>query len=106
MRLALTSLVCGSAILAVFAQDSITRASTRRPHYTDIASRSRIEYVSRNGFTGRKYFPQPMCGGVAILDFDGDGLLDIFFTNGAEFPSLKKTDASFYNRLYRNKGDG
>jgi hypothetical protein len=33
-------------------------------------------------------------------------LLDIFFTNGAAIPSLEKTDPSYWNRLYRNNGDG
>jgi hypothetical protein len=47
-----------------------------------------------------------MTGGVALIDYNNDGLLDIFFTNGAEIPSLKKSDASFYNRLFRNNGDG
>ena len=32
--------------------------------------------------------------------------MDIFFSNGAKLPELKKTDASFYNCLLRNKGDG
>jgi hypothetical protein len=47
-----------------------------------------------------------MTGGVAVFDYNNDGLLDIFFTNGAEIPSLKKTNPSFYNRLFRNNGDG
>ena len=81
-------------------------AAARRPHFTDIAPRSRIAYVTNNNYTGRKYFQQPMCGGVAILDFDNDGRMDIFFSNGAKLPELKKTDASFYNCLLRNKGDG
>ncbi len=83
-----------------------TRAAERRPQYTDVAPRSIFSYVSNNGFTGRKYFPQSMCGGVAILDYDNDGMMDIFFTNGATFPEMKKTDPSFYHCLLRNKGDG
>jgi hypothetical protein len=82
------------------------RAAAQRPHFTDIAPNSRFSYRSNNNFTGRKYFPQPMCGGVGILDYDQDGKMDIFFTNGAKFPELKKTDPSYYSCLLRNKGDG
>ncbi len=77
-----------------------------RPHFTDVAPRSDFKYLSNNDLHGRKYFPQPMCGGIAILDYDNDGRMDIFFTNGAKLPELKKTDASFYHLLLRNKGDG
>ena len=31
-----------------------------------------------------------MCGGIGILDYDGDGLMDIFFSNGAKLPELEK----------------
>jgi hypothetical protein len=47
---------------------------------------------------------EPMPGGVAAFDFNGDGLTDIFFTNGAAIPSLEKDAPRFSNRLYRNKG--
>ena len=45
-------------------------------------------------------------GGVALLDYDGDGYLDIFFTNGAHLPELVKDDNKYSNRLYRNNHDG
>jgi len=83
-----------------------TRGADRHPSFADTAARSKIAYVTNNGFTGRKYFPQPMCGGVAILDFDDDGWMDIFFTNGSAFPEMKKTDASFHHCLLRNRKDG
>src|SRR6266850_1807121 len=78
----------------------------KRPHFTNIAPRSTFAYVTNNDLSPRKYFPQPIAGGVAIFDFDNDGKLDIFFTNGAKLPELKKTGPSFYSCLLRNKGDG
>jgi hypothetical protein len=41
-------------------------AAVKRPHFSDIAPRSSINYISNNNFTGRKYFQQPMCGGVEV----------------------------------------
>lgn len=111
MRLSLVAIFCWVFVLmlaglVVLRGNESVRANAKRPHFTDIASRSEFSYISNNNFTGRKYFPQPMCGGIAIFDFDNDGFMDIFFTNGAKLPELKRIDASFYSCLLRNKGDG
>ena len=74
--------------------------------FTDVAGRSQFTYRTNNDFTGRKYFPQPMCGGVAAIDYNNDGLMDLFFTNGAKLPELEKTSPAYYNCLLRNNGDG
>ncbi|MDR3738505.1 MAG: CRTAC1 family protein [Terracidiphilus sp.] len=76
------------------------------PWFTDVASRSSFAYRTNNDFTGRKYFPQPMCGGIAAIDYDNDGWMDLFFTNGAKLPELKKTGPAFANCLLRNNRDG
>ncbi|MGA3026997.1 MAG: CRTAC1 family protein [Bryobacteraceae bacterium] len=77
-----------------------------QPHFIDITARSKFSFITNNDLSPRKYFVQPMAGGVAIFDYDNDGRMDIFFTNGAKLPELKKTGPAFYNCLLRNKGDG
>jgi hypothetical protein len=74
--------------------------------FTNIAGRSSFSYRSNNDFKGRKYFPQPMCGGIGAIDYNNDGHMDLFFTNGAKLPELAKTSPAYYNCLLRNKGDG
>ena len=47
-----------------------------------------------------------MCGGIAAIDYDNDGWMDLFFTNGAKLPELAKTKPTYHNCLLRNRGDG
>jgi hypothetical protein len=46
-----------------------------------------------------------MPGGLALLDYNQDGLLDIYLVNGATSPGLERPDASYSNRLFRNLGN-
>jgi len=50
--------------------------------------------------------PETMAGGVAVFDYNGDGRPDIFFANGANLQTLKKTSEKYSDRLYRNDGNG
>src|SRR5574341_249240 len=54
--------------------------------------------------TSERHAPETMAGGVAVLDYDNDGDLDIFFTNGADIRKLKKTSPKYFNRLFANDG--
>ena len=92
--------------LSLFVLSAGPAPTPKRPGFVDVASRSKFSYISNNSPGSRKYFPQPMCGGVAIFDYDNDGKMDIFFTNGAQFPEMKKTNPSFYNCLLKQKDDG
>ena len=68
--------------------------------------RSGVWFVLDNGTLPDKPMIDGIPGGVALLDYDDDGYLDIFFTNGARLPELVKDGPNFYNRLYHNNHDG
>jgi len=75
-------------------------------YFENTIDASKIDFVLKNSVSPQRYSIETMTGGVAVFDYNNDGLLDIFFTNGAEIPSLEKSNPSFYNRLFRNNGDG
>ena len=74
--------------------------------FQDATLKSGLNFVLQNGAAGHFYQPEIMLGGVAALDYNNDGCMDIFFSNGAALPSGVKTGPEFYNRLYRNNCDG
>lgn len=74
--------------------------------FENIIESSKIKFKLKNSVSPQHYSIETMMGGVAVFDYNNDGLLDIFFTNGAEIPSLEKTNPSYWNRLFRNNGDG
>ncbi len=57
-----------------------------------------------NSPTPQKRMIEAVPGGVAAFDADGDGLADIYFTNGARAESLEKDGSRHWNRLFRNLG--
>lgn len=74
--------------------------------FEEIAAKSGLRFVTHNCPTPNKNQPETMVAGVALLDYDGDGFLDIYLVNGAEIPSLEKTSPNYWNRLFRNNRDG
>jgi hypothetical protein len=81
--------------------------------FTDITAQSRIDFRHAASMTSQKYLLESMGGGCALFDYDNDGRLDIYFTNGARLgdPATRasqpdKRDAKYWNRLYHQKPDG
>lgn len=83
------------------------------PDFVNITPTSGITFELQSSRTSQKYLIESMPGGVAMLDYNGDGRQDLFFANGAHLdnpmrPGTEpdKSDPRYWNRLYRNNGDG
>ena len=63
-----------------------------------------LPFTLEHSPTAQKHMLETMPGGLAVLDYNNDGRPDLFFTNGASLPALKKDQAKFHNRLFRNDG--
>lgn len=83
-----------------------TAPATSSIYFEDTIEQSKIKFKLKNSISPKRYTFETMTGGVAVFDYDNDGLLDIFFTNGAAIPSLEKSDPSYSNRLFHNNGNG
>ena len=74
--------------------------------FENITAKSGVNFITRNSPTPNKNQIETMVAGVALLDYDGDGWLDIYLVNGAAIPSLQKESPAYWNRLYHNNHDG
>ena len=81
-------------------------SETSRIEFENTIKSSKVDFILKNSRSPQRYSIETMMGGVAVFDYNNDGLLDIFFTNGAAIPSLQKINPAYYNRLFRNNGDG
>jgi hypothetical protein len=85
---------------------SATASAPSPIRFEDIAARSGLHFIAQNSPTPKKNQIETMLAGVALLDYDGDGYLDIYLVNGAAIPSLKKESPVYWNRLFHNNHDG
>src|SRR5438876_7136054 len=105
-------LLMGAAIV----RQSGPSASGEKPfpgRFSDVTAALGVHYNYFSSHTSMHYLLETMGGGVALFDYDNDGRLDIFFTNGAKLsdPMPKgaapdKTDPKYWNRLYHQNADG
>jgi tetratricopeptide (TPR) repeat protein len=83
------------------ARDSLPQFA---PQFEEVAKSVGLEFQFVNGATLLKQLPETMSGGVALLDFDNDGWLDVYAVQGGAFPNTSATPNA--DRLFRNRGDG
>ena len=96
----------GLIVVLVAPHLDVWAAEPSRIQFENREKQSGITFVLDNGTTPDKPIIDGVLGGVALLDYDNDGYLDVFFTNGARIPSLTKDSPDFFNHLYHNNHDG
>jgi hypothetical protein len=72
--------------------------------FTDITEAAGITF-KHVSTPDKRYIVESMSGGVALLDYDNDGYLDIYFVNSLTV-DLVKSKGKTVSALYRNRGDG
>jgi enediyne biosynthesis protein E4 len=73
-------------------------------HFTDVTRRAGITFRNETGSPEKRYLIETIGQGVALFDYDQDGDLDLYFTQGGEIRP-EPTGRIFWNALYRNDGD-
>ncbi|MGO9199637.1 MAG: CRTAC1 family protein [Limisphaerales bacterium] len=74
--------------------------------FRDITEAAGIRFVHTDGSSGRHYFVEPYASGLGLIDYDGDGYLDILFLNGAPLPGAAQPSQPPTCALYHNNRDG
>jgi hypothetical protein len=84
-----------------------------QPRFTEVTAALGVRFQYLASHTSRKYLIETMGSGVALLDYDNDGRLDIFAVNGAPLNDPtprgsipRKTGSEYWNRLFHQKPDG
>ncbi len=78
--------------------------------FVDRAVEAGLVFQHFNGMSGHYYYPEIMAPGVALFDYNNDGLLDIYVTQGqplGDDPKMladAKARGPLKDRLFRNDG--
>ena len=93
------SIRAGAAVVALtwVVGSAAGRPAPNGPIFEDVTAKAGIHFVHTSGATPDKHMVETFGSGVAWIDFDNDGLPDLYFVNGAPGTA---------NALYRNNGNG
>ncbi len=81
----------------------VAPAATCPIQFRDVTSETGITFVHTDGSSGAHFIVEAMSTGLATIDYDGDGLLDVYFPSGAPLPGMN-ADIPPRHSLYRNLG--
>src|SRR5258705_12870846 len=93
------------ALLLFADQAQKPQRATIPVRYTDVRKEAGITFLQDATQTEEKYYLETMGTGVAWLDYDQDGLMDLFFGQSAA-TDIYKPPKPLRSALYHNNGDG
>jgi hypothetical protein len=100
----MVSQIEGDRLTVIPTTVALTKQAEPSPfRFTEIAKEAGIDFVHFSGMTDDKHFPTANGSGVAVLDYNNDGLLDIYFATATLLPL--GTAEKGPNRLYKNLGN-
>ncbi len=110
----LLDLVCPSGNCARLAESAAGMSGppvSSRPAviaFRDDAGPAGLRFIYHNGESPQHQIPETIGGGVAVLDYDGDGWLDVYLVQGGTVPAPARPEPGSEDgdRLFRNRGDG
>jgi hypothetical protein len=111
-RLLLPALALGCLVGCAGASDGShgagrgTDAAAASQWFTEITGELGIDFVHDSGARGELWVPEIVGPGAAMLDYDEDGDLDLYFVNGNRTPPQYATAAEPLDRLYRQEPGG
>jgi len=80
-----------------------TKTNPAAPWFEEVALKANLSFRHSSGHKTRYYMPEMVTGGVGLLDFDNDGLLDIYCVNGGSLDPFATNGQG--NKLYHNLGN-
>ncbi len=100
----MVSTIEGDRMSVVTPAISLTKQTESSPfRFAEVSKEAGIDFVHFSGMTHEKQFPTANGSGVAIFDYDNDGLMDIYFASATLLPL--GTAVNGPNRLYKNLGN-
>ena len=98
---------CGKSSNPTDSGDAASDASRHSlSYFTEITHDVGLDFVHENGAAGSRWLAEISPSGVALFDFDNDGDLDIYFTNGHRRLGRSEIGGGCMNRLFRQEDDG